>query len=310
MRSRLTSFVRRRKAVGSLLFSVLFILSVSSSAQQAPGSGAKSPKPRAPVAGKKAAFTGTTKIIMDSEDAMGMLRSVEQIDAINTMEFWATGTSYDVSAQSGGKPVAYKTEYHANLGYNPAGYRLEITRTKADGGAPQKSLEVVNDKYAWNETQPGAGLIPGQGTATPDPDAFKRRQLQLWILPYGAVKAAIAAEDKAKVSTENGSTVITFPLSGALSGLTEKVTLNAKKLVSSVETMSDNPAMHDLAVKVTYSDYGDYGDAASDLLFPKHIVETRDGRPVLDLTVSKDDPYNPYEIFHAPANVMQAGGAN
>jgi hypothetical protein len=310
MRSKLIRRGLRRGSVGSLLITGVLILSGATSAQQAPGATPKRGDARPPVAGKKASFTGVTKVIMDSEDAMGMLRSVEQLDSINTMEFWATGASYDPAAQPGGKPVAYKTEYHANIGYNPPGYRLEITRTKADGaGKPQKTLEVVNDKYAWNESQLGAGLIPGQGVATPVPDAFKQRLLQLWILPYGAVKAAVAAEGQTKVSTENGVTVLTFPLSGALEGLTAKVTLDAKKMVSSVETTSADPALHDLAVRITYSDYGDYGEAASDLQFPKHIVETRDGHPVLELTVTKDDPYNPYEMFRTPASVVQAASA-
>ncbi|PYU34026.1 MAG: hypothetical protein DMG31_07295 [Acidobacteria bacterium] len=46
----------------------------------------------------------------------------------------------------------------------------------------------------------------------------KDRLLQLWILPYGVVKAAFAAGDKTKVSIENRATVITFPLSGELAG--------------------------------------------------------------------------------------------
>jgi hypothetical protein len=300
----------RRGSVATLLIAGALILSVSSAAQQAPSSTPKRGDARPPVAGKKATFTGTTKVIMESEDAMGMLRSVEELDAINTMEFWATGISYDLPAQPNGKAVAYKTEYHANIGYNPPGYRLEITRTKADGtGAAQKSLEVVSDKYAWNESELGAGLIPGKGVATPTPGAFKQRLLQLWVLPYGAVKAAVSAEGQTQVSSENGATVLTFPLSGALKGLTAKVTLDNKKMVSSVETMSADPALHDLVLRITYSDYGDYGEAASDLQFPKHIVETRDGHTVLELTVSKDDPYNPYEIFRTPANIVQAESA-
>ncbi len=311
MRRNLLSRGLRWGSLGALIIALAFILSVASAAQQAPISTPKRGDARPPVAGKKATFQGVTKVIMESEDAMGMLRSVEQVDAVNTMEFWATGTSYDAAAQPNGKPVAYKTDYHVNLGYDPPGYRLEITRTKADGtGTPQKSLEVVNDKYAWNESQLGAGLIPGQGVATPMPNAFKQRLLQLLVLPYGAVKAAVDAGERSKVSTENGATVITFPFAGPFEGLTGKITLNAKKMVSTVETMSPDPAMSDLVVHVTYSDYGDYGEAASDLQFPKRIVETRDGHPILDLTVSKDDPYNPYEIFRTPAIVMQAGGAH
>jgi hypothetical protein len=88
-----------------------------------------------------------------------------------------------------------------------------------------------------------------------------------------------------------------------LAGLTAKVTLDDKKMVSSVETQSSDPALRDLVVRVAYSDYGDYGQATSDLMFPRRIIETKDGRTVLDLTVREDDPYNPYEIFWTPLSV-------
>jgi hypothetical protein len=308
--------VKPRKMLISLFVAFVQFASQGARAQQpaSPAAGTKAPaapKVRAPVAGKKASFTGVSKVIMESKDAMGMLRSVEQLDAINTMEFWATGTTYASSTSNpGAKPAAIETEYHANLGYNPPGLRLEITRTGASGGSPQKTLEVVNDKYAWDESQLGAGLIPGKGVATAAPQMFKQRLLQLWLLPYGALKAADAAGEKTKVATENGATILSFPLSGPLEGLSAKVTLDAKKMVSTVETQSIDPALRDLVVHVAYSDYGDYCEAASDLMFPRHIVETKGGQPFLDLNVSMDDPYNPYEIFRTPPSVMQAANAH
>ena len=137
-------------------------------------------------------------------DALGMLRTAvfspgrtPRLDVLNSMEFWASGTPF--------------SEYHAAIVYNPPGMRVEFTNAN---GNPQHAIEVVSGKYAWNESQIGAGLVSGKGTATPQMMADKERLLRLWILPYGVVKAGLAAGDKAKVSAENGMTVVTFPLTG------------------------------------------------------------------------------------------------
>ena len=124
---------------------------------------------------------------------------------------------------------------------------------------------MVRDKYAWDESEIGAGLVPGKGTATPAMAAANNRLLQLWILPYGVIKAAVAAGDKTKVSTENGATVITFPLSGQLAGVMVKATLDAQNEVAKVETRTDNPALTDLVTETEYSDYADHGEIATDV---------------------------------------------
>ena len=99
------------------------------------------------------------------------------------------------------------------------------------------------------------------------------------------------------------SHVITFPLPGALDGVTMKVTLNAKKQVERVETRADNPVLGDLVTETTYSDYKDLGEIATDVLFPSHIVQKQGGFPVLDLTITKTDANNPYLVFPVPDNV-------
>ena len=78
---------------------------------------------------------------------------------------------------------------------------------------------------------------------TPATAALTDRLLQLWTLPYGVVKAALAAGDKTTVSVEGGATVITVPLSGQLAGITMRATLDANNLVTRVETRSDNPSL-------------------------------------------------------------------
>jgi hypothetical protein len=183
--------------------------------------------------------------------------------------------------------------------------RVEMTRT-ASGAAPQHLIEVVRDTYAWDESEIGGGLVPGKGTATPAMAAAKNRSLQLWILPYGVIKSALAAGDKTKVSSENGATIISFPLSGQLADVMVKATLDAQNEVAKVETRTDNPALADLVTETEYSGYADHGEIATDVKSPGHIVRKQGGHPVLDVQIKMWDANNPYLVFPVPENVKKA----
>src|SRR4029077_8911334 len=189
--------------------------------------------------------------------------------------------------------------------------RVEMTRTSSGAPAPgspasQHTIEVVRDKYAWDESEIGAGLVPGKGAATPAMAAVSNRLLQLWILPYGVIKAALAAGDKTKISTEKGATVITFPLGGQLADVMVKATLDSQNEVAKVETHTDNPALTDLDTETEYSDYADHGEILTDVKSPGHIVRKQGGHAVLDLKVKTLDANNPYLVFPVPPNVKAA----
>jgi hypothetical protein len=210
------------------------------------------------------------------------------------MEILGSGTS-SVSGQT------VKTEYHAALGYNPPAMRLEITRTNA-GGTPQHTIQTVRDKYAWDESMMGAGLVPGKGTATPQMTAVKQRLLQIWILPYGVLKAAFAAGDKATVSTEEGATVLNVPLSGELAGVTLKATLDSKNFITKVVAQT----VGGMDIEADYSDYADHGEILTDIKSPGHMVEKQGGSTVLDIQIKSWDANNPYLVFPVPQNVKMA----
>jgi hypothetical protein len=244
-----------------------------------------------------------TKVLRAAADALGLVRWADignggtrlpGVDVVNTMEFWGAGSSL-------GSGQTLKTEYHAALGYNPPAIRLEMTR--AGGAAPQHSIQTARENYAWNESEVGAGLISGKGTATPALAALKDRLLQLWILPHGVVKAALAAGDKTKVSVENGATVIAFPFAGQLAGITVKATLDAKNFVRKVETRPDNPSLVNLAIEAEYSDYADHGEILTDIQSPGRIVQRQGGRTILDIQIKTWEANNPYLIFPVPQNV-------
>jgi len=313
---------------------VLMLAALSALAFQT--AGAQSEKSKAAGAKRKAAASADAKAVASTgaevaktlkaaADALGMARwsgvgggKLPEVDVVNRMEIWGSGMTYAFGQayKPGGPWPAFKTEYHVALGYNPPAMRVEMTRTNPDGAiqgggglplaAPQHSIQTVSDKYVWNESELGAGLVPGKGTATPAMAAVKDRLLPLWLLPYGVVKAALAAGDKTKLSTENGATVITFPLSGELAGVTVKATLDSANLVTKVETQTDNPVLGDMVTEMDYSDYADHGEILTDIKSPGHIVQKQGGYPVLDILVKMADLNNPYLVFPVPDNVMKA----
>jgi hypothetical protein len=251
------------------------------------------------------------KVLRATAEALGMVRwsdiggantRLPGIDIVNTMELQASGTS-DLNGR------AVKTDVHVVLGYNPAAMRVEITRTP-DGGGAQHSIQTVRETWAWDESQIGAGLVPGKGTATPVNASVQERLLNLWALPYGVIKAAYAAGDKTTIATEGGAIVITAPLSGPLAGVTVKATLDAKNLIVKVETRSDNPARANLATETEYSNYADHAEVLTDIKTPGHIVRKQGGRTLFDLQVKTWETNNPYIVFPVPAGVKTAAAAN
>jgi hypothetical protein len=250
------------------------------------------------------------KVLYSMANSLGMLRTPNEIDALMTVEAWGRGTMREAGPKGLGPEVALKS-YYAQIAYDFPGMRVELVR--ADG---QREIQVVSGTHAWNEVDKlGGGLEPGYGSAVPAMETVTDRLLRLWMTPFGAVKAARAAGDKAKVGVENGATVVTFPLVngkpeqtsylvvGELAGVPMKVTLD----------MSSRPARVELRFRdrlhvATFSNYGDLNesDYKADIFVPARIVRTVDGQTVLDLTIDKTNTYNPYVIMPVPANVQKA----
>jgi hypothetical protein len=250
--------------------------------------------------------TPQLKVLRAAATALGQIRMSDigvtnpplpLVDVVTTMEIIASGVVYN-----NGQPA--NATYTAAFAYIPPAMRVEIKGQ--GGGNAANRIQTVREEYAWDESERGAGLIPGKGIATPAMASAKSRLLQLWILPYGVVKAAIAAGDKTTISTAQGSTVITFPLSGALAGITVTATLDANNFITKVATKPDNAAATDLVYEAEYSDYADHGEILTDVKSPGHIVERVAGKPLLDVKITKVDANNPYLVFPVPPNVKAA----
>jgi hypothetical protein len=253
--------------------------------------------------------TDVKKVFYSMANNLGMLRTLREVDSLMTVEFWGAGTMRDVGPKTIGPQLQLKSVY-GQLAYDFPGMRVEYVRATGE-----REIQVVSGAFAWNEIDKiGGGLDPSWGSAMPMMDMVSERLLRLWTTPFGVVKAARAAGEKAKVTVENGATVVAFPLAsgkpeetvymvvGDLEGAPVKLTLDKDYRPARVDVRYRNRNY-----VTTYSDYRDLNDAdyKADIFFPAHIVRTVDGQTVLDLTIQKTNTYNPYVIMPVPESIRK-----
>jgi hypothetical protein len=237
---------------------------------------------------------------------MGMLRGLYEIDGVATLEIKkSTGT-----IRIDGEPCAL-TNYRASINYWVPGMRVQYSCT-TPGGRPNSAIEVVSGQFAWNEDIVGAEVLPGKGTATPNPTVVNERLIRLWSGPQAAAKAAAAGGANTKVAIETGKTVLTYPIPGVPGAMARATLTNgteedrpcAKNCAERVEVRQGNSVTEFL-----YTNYADYNEALNriDAWFPGHVVEKRDGVTILDLAIIETETGNPYVVMPVPASVRKAG---
>jgi glyoxylase-like metal-dependent hydrolase (beta-lactamase superfamily II) len=222
---------------------------------------------------------------------------------IKTLQFTGSGQNFSVgqSYLSGEPwpPVPVKN-YTALINYDTGSMRVELLREMGPvmprgGGAPffgeQRQIQLVSGNYAWNAPPP-AGNAPAP-PAQANPDSQLERMLALWATPQGFVKAAMT--NKATTKNASGGTEVSFTVDGKykMTGI-----INAKGQVDKVTTWIDHPIVGDMPVVTTYTGYKDFGG----VMFPSHLVQTQDGFPALDLTISAVTA-NPTVNIDVPQNV-------
>jgi hypothetical protein len=255
--------------------------------------------------------TDRQKVFYNMANSLGMLRGVNEVDTLMTLQAWGHGTMREVTATGVGPEMPLKS-YYSESAYEFPGMRVDTVR-----GDGRRDIQVVSRLFAWNEIDThGAGLTAESGKAVPAMETVTERLLRLWMTPAGVVKAARAAGDQAKITVENGRTVVTFPLvngkpentthlvAGELAGTPVKLTLDAMYRPARVEV-----TFRGRTYANTYSGYADLNEAdyKADIFMPNKMVRTVDGQAVLDVTIDKTNTYNPYVIMPVPPAVQKAG---
>jgi glyoxylase-like metal-dependent hydrolase (beta-lactamase superfamily II) len=250
--------------------------------------------------------------------ALGVAPSAQQADAvraaantlgaatIKTLQFTGSGANFSVGQNftpSEPWPRVTVKSYTASINYDTGSMRQELLREMGTtmprgGGAPftgeQRQIQVVSGNYAWNLAAAAPGAPPPQ--AAPAPGNAVERMLMLWATPQGFLKAAMM--NNATTRKAGGGTQVSFTVGGKykMTG-----TINAQNEVERVQTWIDQPIVGDMLVETVYSGYKDFGGVR----FPSRIVQSQDGFPALDLTVSSVTANAAVDIT-VPDNVRNA----
>ncbi|PYS05842.1 MAG: MBL fold metallo-hydrolase [Acidobacteria bacterium] len=139
----------------------------------------------------------------------------------------------------------------------------------------------------------GGGLPPALNqTVVVNPNTNWAQQLDLWMTPYGFLKAAAANNATANSQTLGGKkySVVTF-----MGQNNAKVNgyINEQNMVEKVETWIDNAVTGDTHLEAVYTGYKDFGG----LKFPAKTVKKQGDYSIQDLTVTSVKP-------NAPANIQ------
>ncbi len=262
---------------------------------------------------------------------MGMLRGIEEHELLVSLEYRAEGTiqvdgqacaiaPFEDAARAGELGTS---GYRISANYQEPGYRTQIQCTLPNGQT-YSNIEVVSGEYAWDEDSPGAGLVPGEGTATPNPDALNDRLIRFWASPLGAPKAALAGagiplrkvwrnpggllEDgpssigETSVTWDGDTPVVSFPIPG-VDGATAVARLDDRFMAESV-VVTNGRDTHEF----TYSDYDDHNNPLHriEVYTAGSMTESKNGEVLRDLNTIQTETGSVYVVLPVPSSVGTA----
>src|ERR1700730_933501 len=149
--ARIKIVLARRALIIAALAALVFQAARGQSDNPKPGASAKTTTAGAAHDATTPSAPEIPKTLKAAAEAVGLARwsgvggqRLPEVDVINTMEIWGSGTTYGLGQpyKAGDPWPAFKTEYHAAIGYNPPAMRLEMTRTPVQGGGtPQHTIQ-------------------------------------------------------------------------------------------------------------------------------------------------------------------------
>ena len=175
------------------------------------------------------------------------------------------------------------------INYDTGAMRDDILfhRAEALGGggyphrASQRNDQYLHGDFAWN--------VAG-GNPAPGPRFVVDRVHQLWITPYGVMKAALRNNATVGTRTVDGKAMTTLTFSEP-NRFRAVAYLDGGRVVR-VNTRIPDPVLGETDVVTTYSGYRDFSGFA----FPTNVKQSQGGHPILDLNVREVVPNAPADI--------------
>jgi hypothetical protein len=232
-----------------------------------------------------------TGVVFQAADALGMVRGLGEdvFDAVNRIEFNIEGTAHAPS-HGGWKEIKIPSAT-MQISYHQAASRLIIERVGANG-AKEHAIEVVDGRYAWDETTPGVGGVPAMQTVA-------TRARDIWLTPQGFIyQVEQAGPQRVKIGKRNGKTT----LSVIIDGEPVTATLDADHRPELIEAHIKDPELGATTLTVEYSGYKDFDYYG--IFFPSHVLAKLGGHTALDVTVTSFLTHT-YFLFPKPDSIAQ-----
>jgi len=227
-----------------------------------------------------------------AQDAKGVIAAASKAmgaDSLRTIEY--SGNGYDfvlgqAYSPSSTWPRFVNPSYKRVIDFQVPSSRVD--RVRIQGETPPRG----------GGQQPIRGEQPQTQTIIVGANTPWVQQLEIWMTPYGFLKAAAMNNATMRVQTigEQKYSVVSFTgqNKAKVNGY-----INAQNMVEKVETWIDDALFGDLLFDAVYSDYKDFGGVK----FPTRIIQNQGGYPIFDLRISDVKPNAPVTIQAA-----QGGG--
>jgi hypothetical protein len=223
--------------------------------------------------------------VLAAANGIGMVRGARVLDytAINYVLYQGSGTLL-----RNGKMHAV-TSYELSADYLLPAIRIDATVADAK---PARTIEVVREQRAWDETEPGVAPVERKGNAA------AQRLLQLYATPIGALVAAIRTDQRQiKVTRDDGNVMLRF----SKSGVDIRITLDSGHRPALVEVANRAGSL-----AASYPEYRDFEGYFA--FHPARIIQRVGGKVVLDMAVTNAYS-NPYVAFPTPEQLVDASAS-
>ena len=246
------------------------------------------------IVGAALVILPSVAVAQDARAVIGTVSGAMGADGLRTVVYSATGEDFTMGQAynpASPWPRFINKSYTRMIDFDAPSSRVDRVRNQAENPPRGGGQQPIRGDQPVNQT-----IIVNSGTPWV-------QQLEIWMTPYGFLKAARANNATVTSQTIGGKPyhVLTFV---GQNKATVNAYVNAQNLIDKVDTHIDNAMLGDMLFEAIYSDYKDVGG----VMFPMKIVQKQGGYRIFDLTVTDVKPNAPVSI-QAPQGRGGAGGA-
>jgi glyoxylase-like metal-dependent hydrolase (beta-lactamase superfamily II) len=233
-------------------------------------------------------------LAQDARTVIGAASKAMGADALKTIEY--SGSGFDFALGQAPNPGApwprfIDKTYTRAIDFEAPASRMERIRLQGENPPRGGGQQPIIGEQAQNQVIVVSAATPWV------------QQLEIWMTPYGFLRAAAARSATATAQATGGRKVAVVSFNGENKAKVNGY-INDQNMVERVETWIDNPVLGDMLFEALYTDYKDFGGVK----FPTRIVQRQGGYPILDLTITDVKPNAPVSIQPPQGRGGGAGG--